>query len=125
MEQWKEIPGYPDYQVSNQGEVASHKAGKTRILKATNNTSGYKAVGLCMHGVRKTFPVHKLVALCFLTEPPHAPEEYWTIDHLDGDRSNARASNLAIVRHRDNIHNPNTYPGWLQAHSRRKNKTTN
>lgn len=87
IEEWRTIPGHPDYSVSSTGRVCSWKQGGARILKQSPDKDGYARV--CLD--RKTRRVHSLVALAFLGE---APEGCTLVRHLDGDNTNNNLSNL-------------------------------
>ncbi len=93
-EEWKEIEGYPDYEVSDQGRVRSLKWGKTKVLKGYLNSTlpgrGYLQVKLIGEGVRHHRLVNRLVALAFLPNP----EAKATVAHNDGSRLNNRVGNL-------------------------------
>lgn len=87
-EEWRTIPGHPDYSVSSTGRVCSRKQqGSARILKQSPDKDGYARV--CLD--RKTRRVHSLVALAFLGE---VPEGCTLVRHLDGDNTNNNLSNL-------------------------------
>jgi hypothetical protein len=83
---WRVIPDYPNYEVSDQGEVRSIK--KQLVLKPFGNP--YKSVRLYKDGKRKTFLVHRLVLLTFVGDPPSGHECL----HKDHDPTNNRLSNL-------------------------------
>lgn len=105
-EEWREIPGVDGYQVSNLGRVRSitrvktvEGAGKSlvypgRILSQALR-DGYPRVNL--HG--KAYTVHRLVAAAFLGPCPEGME----VRHLDGNKVNNRAENLAYGTHRENV----------------------
>lgn len=121
-EQWKDIPAFPGYQVSEQGRVRSHnkttftehhgiRRWKDRILKQKSSYDGSKRVCLWKDGQEHTILVHRLVAEAFCT----GGELYsdLTVNHIDGNRSNNRASNLEWMTLRDNIlygYEHNQYP---------------
>ena len=86
MEQFKDIPGYPDYQVSNLGRVYS-KCRKI-YLKPRKHNKGYLKV--IMPG-RKQFFIHRLVLLAFIGEAPKGKPQ---VRHLDGDPTNNKLVNL-------------------------------
>lgn len=53
---WKEINEYPNYMVSNKGNVKSlgnNKTKKEKILKLSVNKKGYLFVSLCKNGHKK------------------------------------------------------------------------
>lgn len=92
---WKEIPEYPLYEVSNQGNVRNIKTG--RLLHTYISPKGYRVVTLSDHGIQKTVLVHKLVAEAFV-------EKYYDdldVAFLDGNKSNPIASNLDWWKRRD------------------------
>lgn len=107
-EAWKDIPGYEGrYQVSDTGNIRScsrlitrtYKSGhvavtshKGRVLRPGTNKHGYRFVVLRRFGRSITCEVHKLVASAFL---PCATGCQTQVRHLDGDRLNNTASNLA------------------------------
>lgn len=96
-ERWALVAKFPDYEVSDAGRVrrvtsrTCAKAGS--ILKASprSRTHPYLVVDLCCEGKRKTSAVHRLVAEAFLGAQPFPGAE---VNHLNGDKSDPRASNL-------------------------------
>ena len=87
---WKEIPDYPDYKISNIGNVMSKKYGDYRLLSPTQNKYGYLRVGLHQNNKTKQFSVHRLVAIAFIPNP----ENLSTVDHVDRNKTNNDLSNL-------------------------------
>ena len=112
MEVWKNVPNYEGlYQVSSLGMVQSlervvkrsdnqKKTFKERFLKANPDGHGYLMVTLSKDGKRKTFKVHKLVAMAFLGHKPCGYRE--VVDHIDNDKLNNRAENLQLTTQRNN-----------------------
>jgi len=95
MEIWKTIEKYPDYQISNLGNVKSLKFGKEKILKQWIDDLGYCRVDLI-----KNEKVHQLVAIAFLN---HNPCKYkLVINHKNFNRQDNRVENLEIVTQREN-----------------------
>lgn len=88
-EQWKIIPSFPDYSVSDYGRVRTDKSG--RILRCNQNQYGLLQVGLMHEGVQRHRSVPLLVAKAFL---PELPGPFDTPINLDGDRHNNQVSNL-------------------------------
>lgn len=95
---WKKIEGYPNYEVSNKGNIRSidmkvrHPLGglrrvKGRILKKNVVSSGYH--GVCLTK-RKTVLVHRVVAFNHIPNPNNYP----CVNHIDGDKQNNNVSNL-------------------------------
>jgi len=97
---WKEVENYPNYQVSNLGNVKSFNLGKERILKPGINASGYYVVGLCKNKVHKTKDIHKLVAITFLNHTPCGHK--LVINHKDFNKLNNNVNNLEIITQREN-----------------------
>jgi len=92
-EEWRDIPGYPGYQISSLGRFkATRKSKKTgsRICQPPIE-DGYYRVSLYYNGRAKHFGIHRLVAMAFLGQP----QEYQTeINHCDTNKLNNRLNNL-------------------------------
>ncbi len=88
----KQIPNYPDYLVSENGDVFSKKSGKIKRLKPFN--TGYyggTAVALFTSGKSKQEYVSRLVLMAFDRMPkPHEVCRHFP----DRDRNNNHISNL-------------------------------
>lgn len=99
---WKVIPGHPDYEVSDEGEVRSNKQATPRILKPHRQGRGLKYLKVNLwcgsRDKRKQAKVHQLVAEAFLGPCP----EGCHVRHLDGDPSNNHVSNLAYGTQSEN-----------------------
>lgn len=96
MIDWKLIDGFEDYAVSSQGAVkratrAQGTVAGQEIKRHTQTSTGYPNVRLRKEGKTVTVPIHRLVALAFLGPRPDGAH----IRHLDGDKSNICAANLA------------------------------
>ena len=102
-EVWKEVPNYSNYMVSDKGRVKSlnfSRTGQERILKQ-NIVRYYLAIDLYKEGKRKTFYIHKLVAIAFLSHVPCGHN--LVVDHMDGNKLNNNLDNLQVVTNRDNL----------------------
>ena len=106
-EEWRAIPGYPDYEASSEGHIRSWKSsGKAgirrntpRILKGSVNNGGYIMYALLHEdGSRAPIGGHRLVALAF--HGP-CPEGMWTL-HVNGDASDNRPLNVRYGTAADN-----------------------
>lgn len=110
MEEWKDCYGYEDcYEVSNLGNVRSkdrqsisygkrlcNRKGKERKIYQGKND--YMYIDLCKEGKRKTWNVHRLVALTFLPNPLQLPQ----VDHIDRNKTNNVVTNLRWVSNAEN-----------------------
>ena len=96
MEQFKKIKNFPNYSVSNIGNVRNDKTG--RILKTHTRADKYTQVQMG----RKTIPqyVHRLVAEAFIPNMNNKPQ----VDHINGDKSDNRVENLRWVTVSENVY---------------------
>ena len=100
-EEWRPIEGYGGkYLCSNLGRIKSLKHANARLLTPFTNNKGYDRVCLCQFGEAHHFLVSRLVAQAFCPNPD--PETCNTVDHIDGDTSNNKASNLRWMSQQDN-----------------------
>lgn len=95
-EEWRQIDEYPSYNVSDLGRVKNITNGL--VLRLHDDGHGYWQVGLSRDGVKTSLKVHRLVCRAF-HGPPHAGQQ---VAHLDGNRKNARADNLAWATQSEN-----------------------
>jgi len=106
IEEWRVVADYPDYEVSNIGNVRrTYKNGNVKILKLQNDRYGYKRVCLSSNGNVKTFSVHRLVALAFI----ELVAGKLTVDHIDRDKSNNNINNLRWADMKEQTHNTRRY----------------
>ncbi len=78
QEVWRPVVGYEGfYEVSDQARVrgvervlSGGRRVKSRLLKQSLDSYGYRIVGLSRNGKTKTITVHKVVALAFLGPKP-------------------------------------------------------
>ena len=91
MEEFKQISNYPDYDISNLGNVRSRRFSKPRILKTKAHVRGYRLVRLYdVSGGWVDRTIHSLVAEAFLGEVPDG----MYVLHADGDCTNNSLENL-------------------------------
>jgi hypothetical protein len=114
-EHWRDVPGFPGYQVSDWGNTrvvdrVVHTAnGQVRHyrgmpLKQTENPHGYKIVGMTCGAEgritgHKNMMVQRAVLLAFC---PDVSGDGMDVRHLDGDKSNNRVENLAYGTRAEN-----------------------
>ena len=65
------------------------------------NQQGYRIVGVKVGNQRKEYKVHRLVYYMFTGNPLLKQ----VIDHIDGNKSNNRLTNLRAVTHKVNLQN--------------------
>lgn len=95
-ETWLPIPGWERmYSISNFGNVRNDRTGY--ILATPPIRRGYPTVTLAGEGRRVNQSVHRLVADAFVDGDGEV------IRHLDGNKMNARADNLAYGSQSENI----------------------
>lgn len=87
--EWKIIKNYPDYKISNCGDIFSVKS--SQILKPTLNEGGYYKIALTNDtNKRKSMSVHRLLYNTF----EGIIDEDKVIDHIDRNKINNKLSNL-------------------------------
>ena len=94
-EEWKNIIGYENYQISNFGNVKNKKGN---ILKFSKNKDGYCQINIYKNLKQKCFKVHRLVALHFIDNPNNL--EF--VNHIDSNKSNNCYFNLEWITHFEN-----------------------
>ena len=78
--------------------------------------AGYKSVGLCNKGKSACCPVYRLVATKFIENPENKP----FVNHIDGNKSNNKVTNLEWVTctcKESNQHNYNV--GFIKCFTRK------
>ena len=109
--EWRSIPGYEGlYIISDDGRIRN-MYGLT--LRPATKPNGYLFLSLSRpvnDKKEKTWHhVHRLVAAAFLPNPENKTD----VDHIDGDKTNNKVSNLRWATRFENTHNENTYPKLL------------
>jgi hypothetical protein len=99
IEQWRNIDGYDNYQVSSHGRVRNSKTN--RILKNSINGSGRLHVGLFQNNKAVCHKVHRLVAFAFCDNP----NNHNVVDHIDNNPLNNMFTNLRWVTQCINMRN--------------------
>lgn len=111
----KDIPGFEGrYAITEDGQVWSYpktwQGGKSNNAKSGhlgkwltprkgNDTQAYFSVNLCKGGKPKSYYIHRLVALAYVTNT----KNYKIVNHIDGDRSNNNHSNLEWCTQAENL----------------------
>lgn len=97
-EEWKEIPDFPNYMISNLGRVWNKKRKRFMTIYTRK---GYSLVKLSKSNTSKEMKVHRLVAIAFIPNPYNLP----CVNHIDEKPSNNCVNNLEWCNHQYN----NTY----------------
>ncbi|AEQ32683.1 intron encoded HNH endonuclease [Acanthamoeba polyphaga mimivirus] len=84
---WKVVPGFKNYEVSNNGNIRNKDTKKIRKLQLK---MGYHYCCLSENNNKKNFRVHRLVAKLFIKNP----HKYNIVNHLDGNKTNNNYKNL-------------------------------
>lgn len=97
VEEWRQITGWPLYEVSDHGRVRNVRS--MNLLKPVIGWHGYLGVGLYSGSrIGSTQRIHRLVAAAFIGFIQPGME----VNHIDGDKRNNNIDNLEIVSRADN-----------------------
>lgn len=95
MREWKQVPGFPCYEVSNDGFVRNIN---TKNLLSQQTKRGYLCVSLYENGKKFQTGVHRIVALAFVDNPLKKPQ----VNHIDGNKQNNSYDNLEWCTAKEN-----------------------
>lgn len=102
--EFKVIPGYEGYSVSNDGVILSNESGN---FKPTYLLNGYRIADTFYGAKTETLPVHRAVALAWIENTN--PDVWTVVNHKDGDRQNNDYTNLEWTDYSgNNYHAVNT-----------------
>ncbi len=87
---FKEVVGYSDYCVGDDGSVWSRRRKSWQLMRPFGNGNGYQQAKLCNGQMTKKVYIHKIVLTAFVGPRPHNMQAC----HCDGDKSNNVLSNL-------------------------------
>jgi len=104
MEKWKSVPGFPDYAVSDQGNVRRTTPSRRRPVPGVNlkpraGTKGHLYVNLRKDNRAHSKYVHRLVLEAFVGP---APKGAPCAAHGNGDPSDNRLENLRWASYAEN-----------------------
>lgn len=103
LNDFKEIPGYPNYRINVDGDVYSVKRKKLLKVQHGLGKFPYNCVMLSNNGKKTPQSIHKLLALTFIPLPEgytldmvlfNKKSQNLVVDHIDGDKFNNDLSNL-------------------------------
>jgi transposase len=90
-EEWRPIPHFLHYEVSNRGRI--RRRGSSKALSPAKTSDGYRRVKLYRGGAHRVRRLHRLVYEAFVSVL-HAGE---VVIHKNGDPNDARVENLARI----------------------------
>ena len=115
---FRPAPRWPRYFVTRDGRIFSHqteRGWRPRWLSAAVLTDGYRAYGFFSGGVGVTTRLHRVTCEAFHGPPPTPAHE---VRHMDGDRANCAADNLAWGTRTENMADLVRHYGEGAAHLR-------
>lgn len=89
MEEFRDLQGFDNYQISNLGRIYSKKKRTCLKVKKLGN-SGYYQVRLSKDGKYVYKNLHRILAETFIPNP----NNYRTVNHINGNKLDNRISNL-------------------------------
>lgn len=92
------IDEFVGYYVTTDGKVYSIRTGKLKQIKSRILKSGYVFVNVYKNKKIYTKTVHRLVAQAFIPNPENKPQ----INHINGDKTDNRVTNLEWVTNQEN-----------------------
>ena len=98
-ETYKQIDDFPNYSVSNKGQIKNNSSGK--LLTCCKNLHGYLCVSLRKDGKTYNVKVHRCVASAFIPNN----ESKRCIDHINRDKTDNCVSNLRWATDTENQRN--------------------
>lgn len=96
--EWRKIKDFPNFSVSDTGEIRNDKTGIIR--KQQTKTDGYKIICLYCNGKRYTKNVHRIVLETFM---PCEDQASLQVNHIDRNPANNNLSNLEWVTQQENL----------------------
>lgn len=99
IEIWMPVNGTENfYSISSLGKIKGRKRG--RLLSPILLPGQYAKVNLCVHGIKKKYDMHRLMAEHFIPNPENKP----IVNHLDGNKYNYFLWNLEWSTHSENTY---------------------
>ena len=99
MNLFEDLKGFEEeYQINRNGEIWSNYYGR---IMSSSNDNGYLKICLTKDKVRKTYRIHRLLAIQYIPNPDNLNE----IDHIDRNKLNNDLSNLRWCDRTTNMNN--------------------
>lgn len=104
-EMWKQIKNFPDYDISNLGNVRSRRRKNIKIMSFQKTEAGYLVVALLPPKVkgqqqkRKKLKVHRMVCEYYCDDFTNEKE----VHHKNLNRQDNRADNLIALSKQEHI----------------------
>jgi hypothetical protein len=113
MKIWKDVKDFPNYQVSNLGNVRNKKTNKLlKWMDVLKNEGRYICYEVILYNdTRKVGfhkKIHRLVAEAFIANPDNKCD----VDHIDGNTDNNNMTNLRWATRAENRLNTNNKPKY-------------
>lgn len=107
--EWRDIPGFSRYQISNKGTCRHKASGKILTNSVAPTSKGFylNAGAVSDDHTYRSSAIQRLVALGFHGLPPMTGDEStkWEVNHIDGNKINNHPSNLEwVTRHENLLH---------------------
>lgn len=110
-EEWKSVKGYPNYQVSNRGELKYLRGGKWHNKNLRPNKLGYVRVTLHKNNSSRHFRMADLVISHFTNLKVGKDQ---VIDHIDCVPYHNWVTNLRVISRKENTKRANLYSYGLK-----------
>lgn len=92
---FKEIPEYPEYLISRQGEVYSTKVN--RLLSIRTQSAGYFYFSVNYQEEQTNILLHRALARVYLSGLKDLHDTTLEVDHKDRDKTNCKLDNLQVL----------------------------
>lgn len=100
----KQLKNFPDYYITEDGEIISKRTKNQKKLTPVVDNQGYLRIGLrTLQGKTMVERIHRLVIESYGESIPGDMKNP-TVDHIDGNKLNNRIDNLQWLSNADNAY---------------------